>query len=43
MNGRPEKIEDQKEVRQIRWQALKVIAKGTLVGTAIILLVILIP
>ena len=43
MTGRSEKIEDQKEVRQIRWQAVKVIVKGTLAGIAATLLVMLIP
>jgi hypothetical protein len=36
-------IEDQKEVRKIRWQALKIIAKGTLAGAALTALAMLIP
>jgi hypothetical protein len=36
-------IEDQKEVRKIRWQALKIIAKGTLAGAALTVLAMLIP
>jgi|GEM_PF-3688285 len=36
-------IEDQKEVRKIRWQAMKVIVKGTLVGAALTALVMFIP
>jgi hypothetical protein len=43
MTGTSEKIEDQKEVWQIRWQALRVILKGTLAGLAMTMLAMLIP
>ena len=38
-----EKIEDLKELWQVRKQAIKVVAKGTLVGIGITLLIMLIP
>ncbi|MCK6584846.1 MAG: hypothetical protein L6Q49_17265 [Anaerolineales bacterium] len=41
--GKSEKIEDLKEVAKIRWQAVKVIVKGTLAGAALTALVMLIP
>ncbi|WKZ36567.1 MAG: hypothetical protein QY332_01335 [Anaerolineales bacterium] len=43
MNGKSEKIEDQKEVWRIRWQAVRVIVKGTLAGLAMTALAMLIP
>jgi len=43
MNGKSEKIEDQKEVWKIRWQAVRVIIKGTLAGAALTALAMLIP
>lgn len=43
MNGKSEKIEDQKEVWRIRWQAVRVIVKGTLAGLAMTELAMLIP
>jgi hypothetical protein len=36
-------IEDKREVLKIRWQAMKVIVKGTLAGAALTALVMLIP
>jgi hypothetical protein len=38
-----EMIEDKREVLKIRWQAIKIIAKGTLAGAALTALVMLIP
>ena len=38
-----EKIEDLKELWQVRKQAIQVVAKGTLVGIGITLLIMLIP
>ncbi len=43
MNRTSEKIEDQKEVWTIRWQALRVIIKGTLAGAAMTAIAMLIP
>ena len=43
MNRKSEKIEDSKEVWTIRWQALKVIVKGTLAGAALTAIAMLIP
>ena len=38
-----EKIEDLKELWQVRKQAIQVVAKGTLVGVGLTLLILLIP
>ncbi|MCL4272127.1 MAG: hypothetical protein KJZ72_21395 [Anaerolineales bacterium] len=43
MAGKSERIEDLKEVWKIRWQAVRVIVKGTLVGLGVTLLIMLIP
>jgi len=38
-----EKIEDLAELKQVRLQALKILLKGTLVGIALTLIVMLLP
>jgi len=38
-----EEIEDQAELKQVRKQALKVIVKGTLIGIALTLIMMLLP
>jgi hypothetical protein len=42
-SNKAEQIEDKREVLKIRWQALRVIIKGTLAGVAMTALVMLIP
>lgn len=41
--GKEEEIEDQSGLKQIRLQALKVLAKSTLVAAALTFLVMLLP
>jgi hypothetical protein len=41
--GKEEEIEDQSELKQVKRQAMKVLAKSTLVAAALTLVVMLLP